>query len=188
MPLILLTLALSFGIGLLAGGSLSHFPSVKVRWTWVALAGVVLQFLVIRGSFAFPVLLASFALLLVFAGANVRAPGFALILLGLALNLVAIAANHGMPVTRHALVASGQASTLGELRTGAAGQKHRLAGDGTKLLPLGDVIPIGPPIGQAVSIGDLLMHAGIGWFVVVGVRRTKPAEAGEIPGDPSSGR
>ena len=34
------------------------------------------------------------------------------------------------------------------------------------LRPLGDVIPIPPPAGIVLSVGDLLLYAGIAWFVV----------------------
>jgi hypothetical protein len=39
------------------------------------------------------------------------------------------------------------------------------------LLPLADVIGIGPPIRQAISVGDVFVHAGAFWFVVRGMRR-----------------
>jgi hypothetical protein len=175
--LIIGTVAVAIAIGLASGGSLRQFPTVRVRAMWLALAGVVLQYLVVRGSLAFPALLASFACLLVFAGVNVRAPGFALILIGLTLNTVVIAANRGMPVSRQALDASGQGGTIKELTTDTDGQKHFLANDRTSLLPLGDVIAIPKPIGQVVSVGDILVHAGIAWFIVMAVRRPKTVEA-----------
>jgi hypothetical protein len=175
--LILATVAIALAVGLASGGSLRDFPTVRVRSLWLALAGVVVQYLIIRGSLAFPVLLASFACLLVFAVANLRAPGFALILLGLSLNTVVIAANRGMPISHQALDASGQGGTITELTTDTDGQKHFLANDRTRLLPLGDVIAIPEPIGQAVSVGDLLIHVGIAWFIVASVRESKTVEA-----------
>jgi hypothetical protein len=175
--LIVTTVAVAIVAGLVAGGSLRDFPTVRLRALWLALPGVALQYVVVRGSLAFPLLLASFACLLAFAGVNVRAPGFALILIGLALNTVVIAANRGMPVSREALVASGQGSTAKELTADTDGQKHFLANDGTVLLPLGDVIAIPEPIGQAVSIGDIFVHAGIAWFIVMAVRKPRTAEA-----------
>ena len=171
MRLILFTVVVAFSIGLLSGGSLREFPAVRIRWTPVAVAGVVLQYVIVHGSLVFPMLLTSFACLLVFVGANLRAPGFALIMIGLALNATAIAANQGMPVTRHAIVASGQAGTIADLTRNTDEQKHVLASDGTLLLPLGDVIPIGAPIDQAVSVGDVFVHVGIGWFIVMALRK-----------------
>ena len=52
--------------------------------------------------------------------------------------------------------------------TNGDGQKHLLAEDDTPLLALGDVIALGAPIRQAISIGDILVHLGIGWFIVIG--------------------
>jgi hypothetical protein len=126
-------------------------------------------------------LLASFVALGVFTVANVRAPGFVPILAGLALNALVIAANGGMPVTEHALIASNQASTMSDLvRSGGA--KHRLADEDTVLLPLGDVIAIGTPIDQAISMGDLLVHLGVAWFVIGAMpRRRRAAEASPVP-------
>jgi len=175
--LIVTTVALATAAGLATGGSLRDFPTVRLRALWLALPGVALQYLVIRGSLAFPLLLASLACLLAFAGVNIRAPGFALILIGLALNTIVIAANRGMPISREALDASGQGSTITQLTTDSDGQKHFLADDRTVLLPLGDVIAIPKPIGQAVSIGDILIHAGIAWFIVMAVRKPKTVEA-----------
>ncbi len=171
MRLILLTIAVALLVGALAGGSLRDFPVVRIRWWGLALAGVALQLVVVRGAWAFWVLEISFVLLVTFVVANLRAPGFALILIGLALNAIVITANQGMPVTRHAIEASGQHGTLGELLSNGDGQKHFLAGHGTVLLPLGDVIAIPRPIGQAVSIGDLFVHLGVAWFIVLGMRR-----------------
>jgi hypothetical protein len=175
--LIVTTVAVAIAAGLATGGSLRDFPTVRLRALWLAVPGVVLQYLVIRGSLAFPLLLASLACLLAFAGVNVRAPGFALILIGLALNTVVIAPNRGMPISREALDASGQSSTITQLTTDSDGQKHYLADDRTVLLPLGDVIAIPKPIGQAVSIGDILVHAGIAWFIVMAVRKPRTVEA-----------
>ena len=175
--LIVTTVAVAIAAGLATGGSLRDFPTVRLRALWLAVPGVVLQYLVIRGSLALPLLLASLACLLAFAGVNIRAPGFALILIGLALNTVVIAANRGMPISREALDASGQSSTITQLTTDSDGQKHYLADDRTVLLPLGDVIAIPKPIGQAVSIGDIFVHAGIAWFIVMAVRKPRTAEA-----------
>ena len=118
-------------------------------------------------------LLGSFAALLAFAIRNVRAPGFGLILAGLALNALVIAVNQGMPVTHHALVASNQTATLDDLiRNGGA--KHHLADGGTVLQPLGDVIALGAPIDQAISVGDICVQLGAAWFIVFAMPRRRP--------------
>lgn len=169
MKLILLTIATATIVGLLAGGSFRFFPSIPLGWWSLAIAGVILQFAPISGVAAFWVLLVSFVLLLAFASLNLRAPGFILIFTGLLLNTLVIAANRGMPVTREALVRSGQVSTLADLRQNG-GAKHHLADEGSVLLPLGDATAIPQPIGQAVSVGDICIHLGVGWCVAAALR------------------
>ena len=169
MRLILLTVAIAVIVGLLLGGSLRVFPSVSLRWWGLAIAGVVLQLARVSGAYAFAVLLLSFVLLLLFAFVNIQVAGFILIFTGLLLNAVVIVANHGMPVTREALKASGEMSALHELRT-QGGAKHHLADDGSVLLPLADVIGVGRPIDEAVSVGDLCVQLGVGWYIVTALR------------------
>lgn len=180
MRLVLVTIPVAVLVGYLAGGRLGRLAHAPVRWRSLALAGIALQFAPVSGAPGVVVLLASFALLLTFAGANTRLPGLPLVLLGLLLNSVVIGANQGMPVTRDALVASGQRDTLGDLieRPGA---KHHLATSEDVLLPLADAIPIGYPIRQAVSAGDLFVHVGAMLFVVSGMRRRAPLPS---PADP----
>jgi uncharacterized protein DUF5317 len=108
--------------------------------------------------------------LMLFAALNLRLAGFALILVGLALNLTVIAANQGMPVTKNALIKSGQGEVLGELRK-EPGAKHFLARPGDVVLePLADVIPLGDPLDQVVSVGDLVVYAGVMWLIVAAMR------------------
>jgi len=169
VTLILVTVAIATIVGLLTGGSLNVFPSIRLRWWGLAIAGIALQFVPVPGAFAYAALLLSFAALLVFAFINLRAAGFILIFVGLALNALVIVANHGMPVTMRALAASGEVSTLHELRTNG-GAKHHVADDGSVLLLFADSIGIGTPIDEAVSVGDLCMQLGVGWFIVVALK------------------
>jgi hypothetical protein len=100
-----------------------------------------------------------------------------LILIGLALNLAVIAPNGGMPVSRSALVRSGQAGTLSELENGS-GTKHHLETSDDVLTPLADVIAVGSPVNQVASAGDVLVYAGLLWLIVGvmrGAKRVDPA-------------
>jgi hypothetical protein len=171
--LILFAVAAAIVGGLLAGGTLREFPSVRLQHAWLALAGVVLQFVPVGGTTGNILLYASFAVLLLFAALNLRAPGFTLILAGLALNALVIVVNTGMPVTRHALVASNQSATLADL-VANGGSKHHLASEGTILLPLADVMAVGSPIDQAISIGDVCVQLGAVWFIVFSMPRRHP--------------
>jgi hypothetical protein len=161
-------------IGIAVGGDIRRFPSIHLRAWWLAVVGLALQLAPISGEGGYTALLVSLVLLLVFAWINLRAPGFILITAGFLLNALVITLNHGMPVTEYALAHSGQLGTLAELRAGET-SKHRPADDGTVLLPLGDVIGLGGPIHQAVSIGDICIYLGVGWFVV-GTMRPRPED------------
>ena len=173
MKLILLVITVATIAGLVSGGRFRFFPSIPLGWWSLAIAGVVLQFVPVTGDAGYWALIGSFVLLLAFAASNIRAPGFILILAGLFLNTIVIVANHGMPVTREALVRSGQEATLADLRE-HGGAKHHLAEGGTTLLALGDAIALPQPIGQAVSTGDLCVHLGVAWCVVASLRPRDP--------------
>jgi hypothetical protein len=177
MKLTLVAIAIAIVAGLLTGGRLSNLASARIRWSALALVGLALQVVPVPGhGLSFGLLFLSFGILLVFAMANVRLPGFALILLGLAMNFSVIAANGGMPVTRSALVASDQQGTL-ELLVHDGGAKHHLAGGSDVLLPLADVIPL-HGLDQAVSPGDIATCGGVIWLVVWCMRRR---DAASIP-------
>jgi len=117
---------------------------------------------------AVPVLLLSFVPLSVFVVANIHIPGFVLLLVGLAMNFTVISVNHGMPVSVHALEASGQQQTLHELIT-HGGAKHHLMDPDDRLRPLADVIPV-QPVRQVVSVGDVVSYAGVAWVIAAGMR------------------
>jgi Family of unknown function (DUF5317) len=178
MRLMLLVITLAVITGKLAGGRLDRLPHAGVRCAPLALVGLALQLAPLPTPAAMALLYLSFALLLVFTAANLRRPGFPLILLGVVLNLAVIVANAGMPVSLSAIVASGQQDTLGELAEDGDGVKHHLADPSTRLLPLGDVLAVPPPVKQVISVGDIAVDAGIFWFVVgvmrAGSRRRRP--------------
>jgi hypothetical protein len=186
MRLVVLTIPVAILVGYLAGGRLGNLANVPFRWPVSGLAGIALQFAPVAGTGGTVLLVGSFLFLFVAAGVNRRLPGFALILVGLWLNFVVITINEGMPVTRHALTASGQANTLSELQSGAD-TKHHLASDQDALVFLGDAIPIPPPVHQAVSLGDLLTYSGAMWFVIRGMRAPAPQRAdGSRAADPEA--
>jgi hypothetical protein len=175
MRLILTTLPVAVLVGYVLGGRLRGLATASLRWPAVAVAGVGLQFVPADGTPGYIALLASFACLIAFAVANTRQPGFVLIYVGLALNLAVIAINQGMPVTRSALTASGQRDTLAELRKEPS-SKHHLATARDSLVFLADVIPVPPPVAQAISVGDIAAHLGVAWFVIRGMQRRETVQ------------
>lgn len=176
-------IVVAFLVGLLSGGRIRRFEDLHLRWPWLAVAGLALQFvplpegaagtdLVVRTA----VLMCSYVLLLAFAGLNIRLAGVSVLFVGLALNMVVIGANGGMPVSRGALELSGQTDEL-QLLIDEGARKHHLLTDGDVLTPLADVIPVGGPIKQVVSVGDVFVYAGVMWLIVAVMRGRIPPES-----------
>jgi hypothetical protein len=165
MRLVSIALMIAVSLGLVTGGRIGDLSRLRTRWAPLALVGLVLQVLVLPGSWSLWLLYVSFVLLTVFSVVNLRTPGFALILAGTLMNFLVIGVNQGMPVGRAALVDSGQQDTLRDLVENG-GVKHHLAGPDDRLMFLGDVIPIPPPIRQAVSAGDVVAYVGVGYLVI----------------------
>ncbi len=157
-------------VGFATGGSLRNFPSIPLRSWWFAVAGIALQFVNPPGALGHLAVAASFALLLVFAVLNIDQPGLLLFAVGVSLNALVVIANGGMPITRDAVIRSDQGGTLPALEAGAGGAKHHLANEDSVLLVLGDVTGVPAPIAAAVSVGDLVLYAGIAWYVAAAMR------------------
>jgi hypothetical protein len=125
-------------------------------------------------------LLLSLVILFLVAVANWRLSGFIVIAVGVLLNFVVIGTNHGMPVSRDAVLAAGGSDRIAELPR-EPGSRHHLASEEDALLFLGDVIGIRPPFGVVVSVGDLLTYGGATAFVIAAmlgrpVRRRPPEQ------------
>ena len=58
---------------------------------------------------------------------------------------------------------------MAELRANG-GAKHHLADEGSILLPLADAIGIPAPVGAIVSVGDICVYLGVGWFLAAALR------------------
>jgi hypothetical protein len=180
MKLIAAALVIAIAVGYLAGGRLSNLATLDVRWAPLALVGLILQLINPPGSWPLVLLLVSFVALSVFAIKNARVVGFPIILLGVSLNFLVIGLNGGMPVSEHALEASGQQDTIDGLTNDADSYvKHHLAGEET-LLFLGDVIPLAPPIAQAISLGDIFTYGGVAVVIVAGMRRRPVVATGPV--------
>jgi hypothetical protein len=187
MQLIMMTMAGAILLGFATGGRFSNLLTRRIRWAGLAVAGLVMQMAPLPTSLEWlglPILIISFVPLCLFVGVNMRLPGAGLILMGVLMNFAVIAANQGMPVSRYALVESNQQATL-QMLVEQGGIRHHLASSEDVLLPLGDVIPVGGVVHQAVSLGDIFAYGGVGWLLFAGMqplgRRRKltlaPAEA-----------
>ena len=173
MKLVLPSFLLAVAIGYARGGRLATLGLLRLRWQGLAIAGLALQILLWPGgTWPLVYLYVSFVILTVFAVANIRIVGVPLILIGIALNFAVIAVNQGMPVSRAAIVNSGQASSVDEL-VNEGGAKHHLASAEDELRFLGDVIAL-RPLEQAISVGDVFTYGGVMILIAAGMgRRTK---------------
>jgi hypothetical protein len=146
----------------LSGGRLGRLLDLQLRWGWAALSALALQIIITTlapgGSTGLHELLhiASYALAAACIIANRRIAGLPILALGAALNSLAIIANAGiMPASARAMRLAGLAPS--DHFANSASVAH------PRLLALGDVIPIpGPwPLGNVISIGDILIIAGL---------------------------
>ena len=159
MSPVLILIGAAVLVGILAGGSLRNFELLRIHWWVFAFVGLALQIVPVPGFANVPVwavgagmLAASYVLLLTFLTVNRWITGASVMAIGLLMNLAVVASNGGMPVSARAIeAAGGSAAVLAD----GGGAKHHLMNDADVLTPLGDVIPIPPPI-----------YAGIAWFVV----------------------
>lgn len=166
----------------LTGGRLERLAALPVRWAVAALGALGLQVVIVTlvpsGSMTVHQLLHGVSYLLAgaFIVVNRRIPGLAVLALGAGLNSLAIAANHGtMPASPQAMRLAGLVPTADFANSAPLAHP--------RLLALGDVIPVpGPwPLGNVISIGDLLIVAGL-YVVLRRACREPAAAAGDATG------
>ncbi len=172
-------------LGLAVGGRLSALVNARLRYAILLFAAIALRFgtqlLISRGvdladQLRVPLFATAFAMLIVTMWLNRRSPGMLVVLVGVAFNATAILVNGGhMPVWLPAVTAAGLAPTELDPTYHVA-----LPMDlGTDFLlmagPLGDIIPFPAPLlPNVVSVGDVLISVGLGWFVFATLRWGDP--------------
>jgi hypothetical protein len=168
----LIVAVLALFMGLLFGGSFESLVATKVRWLWLVYVGFVVQIALLIWSPSWitdgrelAVLALTNVPIGLFMAANYRLPGMVLAALGLALNLLVISANGAMPV------ATGAATGI-DPSVEDAGIKHEWLNNSTELPWLADVIPI-RLLGSVLSLGDILLACGIGYFVFAQMTRLR---------------
>ena len=160
-------MGLLLGWGL--GGGIRNLGGLEVRLWWLIPLALVLQIIPLPHPDSGPLRYLPFVLLLVsflLIGAamilNLGLRGFPAILLGVVLNLVPIVVNQGMPVSGSAVVEAGGA--LADVPRELGG-KHHLKRPEDQVTFLADTIAVRSPFRAVVSVGDLVMWLGAGWFV-----------------------
>ncbi|MEY2450178.1 MAG: hypothetical protein QOH79_3654 [Acidimicrobiaceae bacterium] len=146
-------------LGLVIGLSLrprsTRFARPRVRLPGLLVAGVAGQVLAARLSAndAVVVAIVSFAGLVAFSLTNLHLTGMGVMTIGLGVNLFAITANGGMPVSPRALVIADVVPAADVAHVELRGARH-LERSGDAITALGDIIPVGR---QVVSFGDLII-------------------------------
>ena len=173
-------------IGLLTGGSPSRLGDLRIAWAPLIALGMAGQLLLFSspvgdalGPAAPAVYVVSNAVVLLAVARNLAIPGMALVLLGGASNLVAIAANGGyMPVSHDALVAIG--------RGAREGYSNNVQSENVVLAPLTDLfaMPAWVPMANIFSVGDVLIGVGAAIVVVTAMHGRGPLR--DRPSAPSS--
>jgi hypothetical protein len=192
LTLVLAPVAAGVLLGYARGGRLRGLADVPVRATALLWLAALLQFVhfsapgareALEAALHVSLMVPIFGLVGAWALANL--PGrprlmqaaVALVLAGGAMNALAIAANGRMPFSERALVA---ADVSDEQRArGDRSPKHVAAGEATRLLWLGDVIPV-RPIEKVISAGDVVLLLGVAGAVTAGMAPggRRPARAG----------
>lgn len=170
-------LAVAVVAGLAVGMALPprrhHRAQPQVRALPLLAVAVVAQVVAaqLEGGAAAAVALAGFAGLLAVAMANLALTGMGVVAVGLAANALVIAVNGGMPVRPEALVEAGVMGPASAYAADPEGPRH-LEEDDDRLTVLGDAVPV-EPLGVVVSIGDLVLCAGLADVAAHGVRRRR---------------
>jgi hypothetical protein len=148
---------------LATGGSLQELARTRFQRLEIIVIGLILQLGVtfLPGEFfeerGYLLILIASVAAAAFMFFNRNLPGMMLAAIGLALNVLAISLNQGMPVSLEAIEIAGAPEF-------AAEGEHTLLDDSTKLPWLTDVVPI-PIAGTVLSVGDLFLAAGLAWLV-----------------------
>jgi hypothetical protein len=164
VPFVLVSILLAVTVSYARGGRLHRIADAPLRWSGLLFAGVALQalvdldatrgFLPGAGWTSYALLLVSQLLVLAWVVANWHLPGTRLVMLGLGLNALVMAANGAMPVDPAAIRA------LGIDGATVSGGKHVLLDDATRLPWLADIWPL-PPLRSIISVGDVVLAAGL---------------------------
>jgi MFS family permease len=168
--------------GLAVGGHIGNLLSARIRFGGLIIAGLLLrvatqtlldQGVALADTLRVPLFATSFGLLVVALWVNRSQPGLLLAMVGIGINGIAILVNGGyMPVYLPAveLIGLTQADlspTFHVLLPEELGLPFLL-----KAGPLGDILPIGLPVlANVISVGDVLLAAGVGWFLFSSIAR-----------------
>ena len=163
-------------LGLAARGHLDGLAALRLRWAWLAVAGLLIQGVLfsetgdeLAGAYGPPIYVASTLAVFVAVARNLRITGMPVVAIGSLSNLVAISANGGfMPADPAALHAAGL--------DGPGLHTNSIVIENPAFEPLTDIfaIPASLPLANVFSIGDVLLGIGIVVVIVAAMRGRVP--------------
>lgn len=159
------TIALAIIVVVATKGSVERLGRLRFRVLWLLFLGLAVQIVLEVVDFpqdriedlGFAILLLSYVAILGFCFANRSVRGMTLIAIGVALNVLVIALNQGMPTKDDVRERDGREVRVPIEQT----VKHRPEEDDDLLGFLGDVITVPEFPNQQFSIGDIVMGLGI---------------------------
>lgn len=174
MGLVLIVAVLAVLVGLVLGGRPSGLARLRLHAPLLLLAAAVVQLADAALGSSSPVpwavtVGATTVLAGLFVVLNLGLPGVGLMGLGLLLNAAVSLLNGAMPVSHRAAQAAGV-----DWQLVTADPRHVPLDESTALGFLGDVIPVASPLhAEVVSVGDVLVAAGLALLLVAGMRRVR---------------
>ena len=188
MAVLLFAIPVVVGVaaGYAAGGSLRNLVATRFRALWLLWAVAAVQLADVIPAARTWVFVATFAVAVGWLVVNalqwppVLRYGALAVAAGGLLNGVAIAANGRMPYSTWAASKAG-------LGVGLQTARNVAATHATRLLPIGDIMPV-PPLHAVFSIGDMLICLGIAAMIVAAMRNRPvfaPATAAPTLSEPA---
>jgi hypothetical protein len=149
----------------LSKGSFRRMSRLQFRHLWLLLVALILQMLLEFMDFpkeridtlGFGLLLGTYGMIFGFCWLNWRVRGMPMVVVGIALNVLVIALNQGMPTQADVKTIDGRSVHVPIEQT----VKHRPETEDTRLAFLGDVITLPNLPNQQFSIGDIVIGLGI---------------------------
>ena len=174
-------------IPLVTGGSYVRLLDVRWRLRSALFAGLAIQILLEYVTIprehwhdlGFGLLVASYVLILAFAGRNLVLRGMGIVFIGIACNALVITLNQGMPV-KFPPDWAGRAAAEPTV-------KHHPQQPDDKLRFLSDIIVLERPLDSVMSFGDLILAIGIFDVAYHASRKRKPRGSG-TPVEPPASR
>lgn len=165
MWLFVLTVAIAALIVLATRGSWTRLIHLPIKGSLFFFAGLSIQIALEYVDFApnrvettgYALLMLSYVFLLAFCLVNLPLRGMGVIAFGIALNVIVIGLNQGMPTRAVGLDAQGNRIEKPIEQT----VKHRPASDDDLLGFLGDEILLPQPFDALISVGDIVLAIGI---------------------------